>query len=50
MGAKWDVNDQLNVTLALFEMSQTNIQNQDPANPNQALLAGEQKQKVLNFH
>ena len=40
IGAKWDVNDQLNVTLALFEMSQTNIQNQDPANPNQALFSG----------
>jgi len=48
-GAKWDVNDQLNVTLALFEMSQTNIQNQDPANPNQALLAGEQKTKGVEL-
>jgi catecholate siderophore receptor len=28
-----DVNDQLNVTLALFEMSQTNIQNKDPNDP-----------------
>lgn len=49
VGAKWDVNDQLNVTLALFEMSQTNIQNQDPANPNQALLAGEQKTKGVEL-
>ncbi|MHC3123780.1 TonB-dependent receptor [Acinetobacter sp. GN11] len=49
VGAKWDVNDQLNVTLALFEMSQTNIQNQDPANPNQALLAGEQKTKGVEI-
>ncbi len=49
VGAKWDVNDQLNVTLALFEMSQTNIQNQDPSNPNQALLAGEQKTKGVEL-
>lgn len=49
VGAKWDVNDQLNVTLALFEMSQTNIQNQDPANPTQALLAGEQKTKGVEL-
>ncbi|MDA3558452.1 TonB-dependent siderophore receptor [Acinetobacter sp. AOR15_HL] len=49
VGAKWDVNDQLNVTMALFEMSQTNIQNQDPANPNQALLAGEQKTKGVEL-
>ncbi|HDG9823380.1 TPA: TonB-dependent siderophore receptor [Acinetobacter nosocomialis] len=49
VGAKWDVNYQLNVTLALFEMSQTNIQNQDPANPNQALLAGEQKTKGVEL-
>lgn len=49
VGAKWDVNDQLNVTFALFEMSQTNIQNQDPANPNQALLAGEQKTKGVEL-
>ncbi len=49
VGAKWDVDDQLNVTLALFEMSQTNIQNQDPANPNQALLAGEQKTKGVEL-
>lgn len=49
VGAKWDVNDQFNVTLALFEMSQTNIQNQDPANPNQALLAGEQKTKGVEL-
>lgn len=49
VGAKWDVNDQLNVTLALFEMSQTNIQNQDPSNPNQALLVGEQKTKGVEL-
>ncbi|WP_447500195.1 TonB-dependent receptor [Acinetobacter oleivorans] len=51
VGAKWDVNDQLNVTLALFEMSQTNIQNQDPNDPKglSAILAGEQKTKGVEL-
>ncbi|WP_445536235.1 TonB-dependent receptor [Acinetobacter sp. G18] len=51
VGAKWDVNDQLNVTLALFEMSQTNIQNQDPNDPKglTAILAGEQKTKGIEL-
>lgn len=51
IGAKWDVNDQLNVTLALFEMSQTNIQNKDPNDPNgsNAILAGEQKTKGVEL-
>ncbi|MGM7313012.1 TonB-dependent receptor, partial [Acinetobacter baumannii] len=51
VGAKWDVNDQLNVTLALFEMSQTNIQNKDPNDPNgsNAILAGEQKTKGVEL-
>jgi len=51
VGAKWDVNDQLNVTLALFEMSQTNIQNQDPNDPKglTAILAGEQKTKGVEL-
>lgn len=51
VGAKWDVSDQLNVTLALFEMSQTNIQNQDPNDPKglSAILAGEQKTKGVEL-
>lgn len=51
VGAKWDLNDQLNVTLALFEMSQTNIQNQDPNDPKglTAILAGEQKTKGVEL-
>ncbi|HFG6953390.1 TonB-dependent receptor [Acinetobacter baumannii] len=51
IGAKWDVNDQLNVTLALFEMSQTNIQNKDPNDPKglAAILAGEQKTKGVEL-
>lgn len=51
IGAKWDVNDQLNVTLALFEMSQTNIQNKDPNDPKglTAILAGEQKTKGVEL-
>ncbi|WP_336168328.1 TonB-dependent receptor [Acinetobacter sp. 161(2023)] len=51
VGAKWDVNDQLNVTLALFEMSQTNIQNKDPNDPKglSAILAGEQKTKGVEL-
>ncbi|MGN5724140.1 TonB-dependent receptor [Acinetobacter calcoaceticus] len=49
VGAKWDVNDQLNVTLALFEMSQTNIQNQDPTDSTLAVLAGEQKTKGVEL-
>lgn len=51
IGAKWDVNDQLNVTLALFEMSQTNIQNKDPNDSKglTAILAGEQKTKGVEL-
>lgn len=51
IGAKWDVNDQLNVTLALFEMSQTNIQNKDLNDPKglTAILAGEQKTKGVEL-
>ncbi|MBI0424669.1 TonB-dependent siderophore receptor [Acinetobacter sp. ACIN00229] len=49
VGAKWDVSDQLNVTLALFEMSQTNIQNQDPTDSTLAVLAGEQKTKGVEL-
>lgn len=51
IGAKWDVNDHLNVTLALFEMSQTNIQNKDPNDPKglSAILAGEQKTKGVEL-
>lgn len=46
VGTKWDINDRLNMTLALFEMSQTNIQNKIPnSNPPLAILAGEQKTK-----
>ncbi len=49
VGSKWDLNDRLNMTLALFEMSQTNIQNQNPNDTTQAILAGEQKTRGVEI-
>lgn len=43
VGTKWDINDRLNMTLAVFEMTQSNIQNKiTDSNPPLAMLAGEQ--------
>ncbi|WP_273778618.1 MULTISPECIES: TonB-dependent receptor [unclassified Acinetobacter] len=43
IGTKWDLSGRLNMTLAVFEMNQTNIQNQSPNDNTLAILAGEQK-------
>lgn len=43
VGAKWDINDNLNVTMAVFEMTQSNITNKDPNDDNLGVIIGEQK-------
>lgn len=43
VGAKWDINDNLNVTMAVFEMTQTNITNKDPNDSNLGVIIGEQR-------
>lgn len=43
VGAKWDINDNLNVTMAVFEMTQSNITNKDPNDDNLGVIIGEQR-------
>lgn len=49
VGAKWDIDDAFNMTLSIFDMNQTNIQNQDPVDRNRGILAGEQKTKGIEI-
>lgn len=43
VGAKWDINDDLNLTLAVFDMNQSNISNKDPNDSNMGIIIGEQR-------
>jgi len=49
IGAKWDINPRLSMTTSLFEMSQTNIQSQDPNNPLLALPIGQQRTRGIEL-
>ncbi|WP_210009251.1 TonB-dependent receptor [Aquirhabdus parva] len=49
VGVKWDLTQQASLTTSLFEMSQTNIQNQDPLNPLLAVPIGEQRTRGLEL-
>ena len=45
IGAKWDVTDQFNLTLSVFDTTQNNILQADPTDSTIAILAGEQQTK-----
>lgn len=49
IGAKLDVGAKASLTAALFEMSQTNIQVADPANPSFSLPVGKQRTRGLEL-
>jgi catecholate siderophore receptor len=49
IGVKWDVNPQASFTTSLFEMTQSNIQNQDPNNPLLAVPIGEQRTRGVEL-
>ena len=49
VGAKFDIAARASVTAALFDMSQTNIQVADPANPNFSLPVGKQRTRGLEL-
>lgn len=48
-GAKWDITNRLNASLAVFQMTQTNIQNASPTDPTVALLIGEQRTRGVEL-
>lgn len=49
IGAKLDVGAKASLTAALFEMTQTNIQVADPANPNFSIPVGKQRTRGLEL-
>ncbi len=49
IGAKYDLNASASLTLSVFDMSQTNIQVADPANPNFSLPVGRQSTQGLEL-
>lgn len=49
VGVKYDINGKASVTASLFDMSQTNVEMADPANPGFALPAGEQRTRGMEL-
>ncbi len=49
LGAKFDLAAKASATIALFNMTQTNIQNADPANPSFAIPVGKQRTRGLEI-
>lgn len=48
VGAKWDVvPDRLSATLAVFEITKTNVANDDPVDPDFSILTGEQRSRGI---
>ncbi len=49
IGAKFDLGRKASATVALFEMTQTNVQNADPLNPGFALAVGKQRSRGVEL-
>lgn len=50
VGVKADITDRLAATLALYDLSRTNIPTPDPDNPALTLLVGEQRSRGIDFN
>ena len=49
VGAKWDIQRDLNVTLALFQLDRSNATTPDPLNPLQSINVGNTRTKGIEF-
>lgn len=49
LGAKWDVNPDLQVTAAIYQLDRTNVIIPDPTDPTRTILAGAQRSKGFEF-
>lgn len=49
VGAKWDVNERLAATLALYRLDRTNVAVSDPNNPGQSILVDGQRVKGVEL-
>lgn len=49
VGIKADVNDQLSATLALYDLTRTNVTTTDPDNPNFSVQTGEQRSQGIEL-
>ncbi len=49
VGVKADINDRLSATLALFDLTRSNVTTADPDNPAVSIQVGEQKSKGLEL-
>jgi len=49
VGVKWDVNPDLQLTAALYQLDRTNVVIPDPADPTRSILAGAQRSKGIEL-
>jgi catecholate siderophore receptor len=49
IGAKWDVNPDLQLTAALYQLDRTNVVIPDPADPTRSILAGAQRSRGIEL-
>lgn len=49
VGAKYDLNDKANISLAVFDMEQNHVQGSDPSNPTMAIDIGTQRVRGIQL-
>ncbi|AFZ30313.1 TonB-dependent siderophore receptor [Gloeocapsa sp. PCC 7428] len=50
IGVKADLNDQLSATLALYDLTRSNVLTDDPVNPNFSIQTGEQRSRGVELN
>ncbi|PIG93429.1 TonB-dependent siderophore receptor [Gloeocapsopsis sp. IPPAS B-1203] len=50
IGVKADLNDQLSATLALYDLTRSNVLTEDPVNPNFSIQTGEQRSRGVELN